>query len=150
MLSLLSPWHNRRATMDSKTFLSELRRRNVYKVATAYAVIAWLLFEAASCLLHAFKQPTWTLRPLLVLFCLGFVIIVFISWAFEATPEGLKRTENVSPDVAATLPSWSRQKFTRFIVATALLATALLLFDLLQTKSASTPAPAASELTNSR
>ncbi len=119
--------------MDAKTFFRELKRRNVYKVAAAYAVIAWLLIEAASILLSTFEGRTQVMTALVVVLALGFGLALFISWAFEATPEGMKRTENVPPD--AVLPSWSPRKFAVFIVTIALLAAGLLAFDLLRSRS---------------
>src|SRR6266567_9272847 len=120
--------------MKIDKFLSELKRRNVYKVAITYGVVAWLLIQAASILLPTFEAPNWVMKAFVVFLALGFVISVMISWAFEATPEGLKRTENVPPDVAAKLPTWSRRKFATFIVAVAVIAAALLAFNLFQTK----------------
>src|SRR5216117_4508286 len=108
--------------MNSGNFFAELKRRNVYKVAVAYAVISWLLIQAASILLPTFEAPAWVMKAFVVLLAFGFVISVMISWAFEATPEGLKRTENVPPDVAAALPTWSRRKFASFVIVVALLA----------------------------
>src|SRR5216117_495506 len=124
-------------------FFGELKRRNVYKVAITYAVVAWLLVQAASILLPTFEAPTWVMKALVVFLALGFGLVVFISWAFEATPEGLKRTENVPPDVAAALPTWSPRKFATFIVAVAVIAAALLAFNLFRTKPASPPTTAA-------
>ena len=109
-------------------FFAELRRRNVLKVALTYAVVAWLLIQLA--LLPALEVPSWAIKTLLVLLIIGFVTIVFISWFFEATPEGMKRTADISP--TEVLPTWSRKKFTIFIVATALLAAGLLVFELLE------------------
>ena len=103
----LSLWQNTES-MDAQTFFRELRRRNVYKVATAYVVIAWLLIEAASLLLSGHEERTSAMTVLVVIVSLGFLGF-YISWAFEATPEGIKRTTNVPPD--AVLPSWSRRKF---------------------------------------
>src|SRR6195256_5649587 len=114
-------------------FFSELKRRNVYKVAITNAVVAWLLIQAASILLPTFEAPTWVMKALVVFLALGFVISVMISWAFEATPEGLKRTEDVPQDVAAALPTWSRRKFATFIVAVAVIAAGLLAFQLSRT-----------------
>lgn len=129
--------------MDAKTFFRELKRRNVYKVAAAYAVIAWLLFEAASVWLHINEAPTSVIKVLAVFLVLGFALTVYISWAFEATPQGMKRTENVPPE--AVLPSWSPRKFAVFIITTALLAAGLLAFDLYRSrrKPASPPPTAA-------
>jgi serine/threonine-protein kinase len=123
------------------SIFTELKRRNVYKVAITYAVVAWLLVQAASILLPTFEAPTWVMKAFVVFLGLGFVIAVMISWAFEATPEGLKRTENVPPDVAAKLPTWSPRKFATFIVVVAVIAAGLLAFNLFRTKSAPTPRP---------
>ena len=120
-----------------RNFFAELKRRNVYKVAIAYAVIAWVLIQIA--FIPAFEAPSWTIKTLMVLPALGFVVLVFISWAFEATPEGMKRTEDLSPN--EVLPTWGRKTFAIFIITTALLAAGLLLFDLLQRKPP-TPPPA--------
>jgi adenylate cyclase len=124
--------------MDPKNLFAELKRRNVHKVAIVYAVIAWLLIQVA--FIPAFEAPSWTIKSLVVLLLVGFAVVVFISWAFEATPEGMKRTANLSPN--EVLPTWSRKKFAAFILAIALLAASLLVFDLLQRKPA-VPPPAA-------
>jgi adenylate cyclase len=108
-------------------FLAELKRRNVLKVALTYTVVAWLLLQLA--LIPALEVEGWAIKTLVVLLVIGFIIIVFVSWAFEATPEGMKRTADISPH--EVLPTWSRKKFTVFIVTTALLAAGLLVFDLL-------------------
>src|SRR5213595_1363264 len=119
--------------MNPKDFFGELKRRNVYRVAVTYAVIAWLLIQAASILLPTFEAPTWVMKGFVVFLILGFAVAVFISWAFEATPQGMKRTENVSPD--EVLPSWSPRKFAALIVAIAMLAASLLVFNLLRSRS---------------
>jgi TolB-like protein/Tfp pilus assembly protein PilF len=75
------------------TFFAELKRRNVYKVAVAYAVVGWLVIQISSTVLPTFHAPEWILQTLLVLVALGFPIALIIAWAFELTPEGLKRTE---------------------------------------------------------
>src|SRR5256886_2336314 len=129
--------------MKIDNFFAELKRRNVYKVAITYAVVAWLLVQAASILLPTFEAPTWVMKALVVFLALGFGLVVFISWAFEATPEGLKRTEDVPPDVAAKLPTWSSRKFATFIVAVAVIAAGLLAYQFLRTKPASPPITAA-------
>jgi|SRR5437762_8090206 len=125
--------------MDTKTFFRELRRRNVYKVAVTYAVVAWLLIEAVSILLSTFEGRTQLLTALMVIVALGFGLALFISWAFEATPQGIKRTANVPAD--AVLPSWSRRKFAVFIITTALLAASLQVFDLVRSRSKPASSP---------
>jgi TolB-like protein/Tfp pilus assembly protein PilF len=119
--------------MNPKYFFGELKRRNVYKVAVTYAVIAWLLIQAASILLPTFEAPSWVMKALVVFLIFGFAMAVFISWAFEATPQGMKRTEDVSPD--EVLPSWSPRKFAALIVTIAMLAASLLVFELLRSQS---------------
>ena len=83
--------------MKIDNFFSELKRRNVLKVALVYAVLSWLLFELAWILLPTFEAPEWVLPAVVVLLVLGFTITVLISWSFEMTPEGLKRTAEITP-----------------------------------------------------
>jgi TolB-like protein/Tfp pilus assembly protein PilF len=79
--------------MNLRNFLGELKRRNVYKVAIAYAVIAWLLMQIATQVFPFLEIPNWAIRLVIMLIALGFPIALIIAWAFELTPEGLKRTE---------------------------------------------------------
>src|SRR6266567_1015477 len=79
--------------MNARNFFAELKRRNVYKVAIAYAVVAWLLMQAASILFPTFEAPPWTMKVFVAVIAFGFPIALIIAWAFELTPEGLKRTE---------------------------------------------------------
>jgi serine/threonine-protein kinase len=74
-------------------FFSELKRRNVYKVAVAYAVVGWLLIQVATQVFPFLEIPNWTIRLVILLTALGFPIALIIAWAFELTPEGIKRTE---------------------------------------------------------
>jgi TolB-like protein/Tfp pilus assembly protein PilF len=74
-------------------FFAELKRRNVYKVAVAYAVVAWLLVQVATQVFPFFEIPNWAVRLVVLLLILGFPIALVIAWAFEATQEGIKRTE---------------------------------------------------------
>ena len=116
--------------MSSRNFFAELKRRNVYKVAVAYAVASWLLIQAASILFPTFEAPSWVMKVLVVLLGLGFALAVFIAWAFEMTPEGMKRTEDVSPD--EVIPQWSKRKFAALIVGVVVIAGGLLAFQLLR------------------
>jgi TolB-like protein/predicted Zn-dependent protease len=111
-------------------FFAELKRRNVYKVAVAYAVVSWLLIQAASILLPTFEAPAWVMKALVVFLALGFVVAVMISWAFEMTPEGMKRTADISPD--EVIPYWSKRKFAALIIGVAVIAAGLLAFQLLR------------------
>ncbi len=85
--------------MKIDNFFAELRRRNVYKVAVAYAVVGWLLVQVATQVFPFFDIPNWTVRLVVLAIVIGFPIALVIAWAFELTPQGLKRTEDV--DLAA-------------------------------------------------
>ena len=82
---------NRR--VNPKTFFGELKRRNVYKVAIAYGVVAWLLIQIASQVFPFFEIPNWAVRFVVLAIIIGFPIALILAWAFEVTPEGVKRTE---------------------------------------------------------
>src|SRR3954451_13350592 len=79
--------------MNEPNFFAELKRRNVYKVAVAYAVVAWLLMQVASQIFPFFEIPNSVVRLVILLLVIGFPIALIIAWAFEVTPEGIKRTE---------------------------------------------------------
>ena len=85
--------------MNPRNLFTELKRRNVYKVAIAYAVVAWLLIQVATQVFPFFEIPNWAVRLVVLAIVIGFPIALVIAWAFELTPEGLKRTEDV--DLAA-------------------------------------------------
>jgi TolB-like protein len=78
---------------------TELKRRNVYKVAVAYAVVGWLLVQVATQVFPFFEIPNWAVRLIVLAIVIGFPVALVIAWAFELTPQGLKRTEDV--DLAA-------------------------------------------------
>jgi TolB-like protein len=78
--------------MKLSPFLAELKRRNVYKVAVAYAVVGWLLIQIATQVFPFFEIPNWAVRHVVLLVVIGFPIALMIAWAFESTPEGIKRT----------------------------------------------------------
>ena len=81
---------------------NELKRRNVFRVAIAYLALAWLLTEVSGTLFPAFGVPDWGVRFVVIVFALGFVPAVIISWAYEITPEGLKREKDVVRDASIT------------------------------------------------
>src|SRR5256885_9670744 len=90
--------------MNSGNFFAELKRRNVYKVAVAYAIVGWLLVQVATQVFPFLEIPNWVVRLVIVLIAIGFPIALVIAWACEATPEGIKRTEDVDLAVAARQP----------------------------------------------
>ena len=84
--------------MKSDNFFAELRRRNVYKVAVAYAVVAWLVFQAASIFLPAFDAPPWVMKAFIFIIALCFPVALVLSWAFEITPEGIRLESEIAPN----------------------------------------------------
>jgi len=90
--------------MNPKVFFGELKRRNVYKVAVAYAVIGWLLVQITTQVFPIFEIPNWALRLIVLAIIIGFPIALVIAWAFELTPEGIKRTEDVDSSAASRPP----------------------------------------------
>lgn len=119
--------------MNPGNFFAELKRRNVYKVAVAYAVVAWLLIQAASILFPTFEAPAWVMKIFVTMVFLGFPIALVLAWAFELTPEGIKRTEEVTPNESIT--RHTGRKVTALIVIAAVAAAALLAFQFLRTTS---------------
>src|SRR6266700_2667816 len=79
--------------MNLRNLFTELKRRNVYKVEIAYAVVAWLLMQIATQVFPFLGIPNWAIRLVIMLIVIGFPIALVIAWAFELTPEGMKRTE---------------------------------------------------------
>src|SRR5437762_11523707 len=96
--------------MNQGNFFSELKRRNVYKVAVAYAVVGWLVIQIASTILPTFHAAEWVVQSLIVIVALGFPVALVIAWAFEMTPERVKRTEDVA--LEEEVPQWSPRKCT--------------------------------------
>ncbi len=89
--------------MKSDNFFAELKRRNVYKVAVAYAVVGWLLVQVATQVFPFFEIPTWAVRLVVLAIVIGFPIALIIAWAFELTPQGLKRTEDADALLATNV-----------------------------------------------
>src|SRR6266513_1516434 len=113
--------------MNPRNFFSELKRRNVYKVAIAYGVVAWLLLQAALILFPTFEAPPWTMKIFVVVTALGFPIALILAWAFELTPEGIKRTEDV--DVSTSITRRTGRKLDFLIIGVLLAVVAILLFQ---------------------
>src|SRR5947209_9042907 len=88
--------------MNLSSFFAELKRRNVYKVAVAYAVVAWLTIQAASIFLPAFNAPQWAMQIVILILVVGVPIALVFSWAFEITPEGMVLESEVHADEAIT------------------------------------------------
>src|SRR5438552_6203942 len=117
-----------RAGMNN--FFAELKRRNVYKVAVAYMVVAWLLIQAASILFPTFEAPAWVMKVFVAVLVLGFPIALIFSWAFEITPEGIKRESEVAPN--ESISRHTGRKIVALTIVLAVVAAGLLAFQLLR------------------
>jgi TolB-like protein/Tfp pilus assembly protein PilF len=116
-------------------FFAELKRRNVYKVAVAYAVVAWLTIQAASIFLPAFNAPQWAMQIVILILVVGFPIALAFSWAFEITPEGIVRESEVTADQSIT--HHTGRKLVALTIVLAVIATGLLIFQFVRARSTS-------------
>src|SRR5437868_14334887 len=123
-------------------FFAELKRRNVYKVAVAYAVVAWLLIQAASIFLPAFDAPPWVMKIFIIVIIFGFPVALILSWAFEITPEGIKLESEIDPSKSGTRRTG--RKIVAVTIALAVVAAGLFVYQLVRSRSTSTPQNTAS------
>src|SRR6059058_5722890 len=119
--------------MKINNFFFELKRRNVYKVAVAYAVVAWLTIQAASIFLPAFNAPQWAMQIVILILVVGFPIALAFSWAFEITPEGIKRESEVAADQSIT--HHTGRKIVALTIVLAVVATGLLIFQFVRART---------------
>src|SRR6266576_4210245 len=119
--------------MNPKSFFGELKRRNVYKVAVAYAVVSWLLIQVATQVFPFFEIPNWAVRLVVLLLILGFPVALILSWAFELTPEGIRRESEVAPEESVTRKTG--RKIVAITAALAVLAAGMFVFQLVRSKS---------------
>ena len=124
-------------TMNPKGFFGELKRRNVYKVAVAYAVVSWLLIQVATQVFPFFEIPNWAVRLVVLLLILGFPVALILSWGFEITPEGIKRESEVAHEQSTARHTGRR--IVGLTIVVAVIAAGLLVFELVRSKSAVTP-----------
>jgi TolB-like protein/Flp pilus assembly protein TadD len=111
-------------------FFSELKRRNVYKVAVAYAVVAWLLLQAASIFLPAFDAPPWVMKIFIIVIIFGFPVALIFSWAFEITPEGIKLESEIEPSKSMTRRTG--RKIVAVTIALAVVAGGLFVYQVVR------------------
>jgi hypothetical protein len=109
-------------------FFTELKRRNVYKVAVAYAVVAWLLVQVATQVFPFFEIPNWAVRLVVLALIAGFPVALVFSWAFEITPEGIVRETDVEPGKSIT--HHTGKKVVAITIVLAIVASGLLAFRL--------------------
>ncbi len=137
--------------MNPSNFFAELKRRNVYKVAVAYAVVAWLLIQIATQVFPFFDIPTWAVRLVIVMLIFGFPVALVLAWAFEITPEGIKREADVAAGQSVT--HRTGRKLVAITAVLAVIAVGLFVFQFLrkaapaaarQSEAAAAPIPAKS------
>jgi TolB-like protein/Tfp pilus assembly protein PilF len=127
--------------MKIDNFFSELKRRNVYKVAVAYAVVAWLTIQAASIFFPAFNAPQWAMQVVILILVIGFPIALVFSWAFEITPEGIKLESEIEPN--KSIKRRTGRKIVAMTIALAVVAAGLFVYQLVRSTSTITPTASA-------
>jgi len=116
--------------MNPRNLFAELKRRNVYKVAVAYAVVAWLLIQVATQVFPFFEFPNWAVQMVVLAMVIGFPIAVVCSWAFEMTPEGIK----LERDIDRRVTRKTGRKLTALITIVAALAAGVTTFRFLHSE----------------
>jgi TolB-like protein/Flp pilus assembly protein TadD len=94
--------------VKTKNFFAELKRRKVYRVAVAYAIVSWLLIQIATQVFPFFEIPMWVVRLVVVLLALGFPVALLLAWAFDLTPGGIKRTDDLDESLQQNVPGSSK------------------------------------------
>ena len=98
------------------SLFSELKRRSVFKVAAAYLVVAWLVMQIADVILNNFDAPDWAFKVLTLLLAMGLPSVVFFAWAFELTPEGLRREQDIEQSASSAPRTGRKLAFVAVIV----------------------------------
>jgi len=129
-----------------ENFFAELKRRNVYKVAVAYAVVAWLLIQAASIFFPAFDAPPWVMKIFIIVIIFGFPVALILSWAFEITPEGIKLESEIEPN--KSIKRRTGRKIVAVTIALAVVAAGLFVYQLVRSKSDTSGSPTAATIAN--
>ena len=111
---------------ERPSFFAELKRRNVYKVGVAYAIVGWLIAQIATQIFPFLEIPNWAIRLVILLIVIGFPVALVVAWAFELTPEGIKRTEDV--DLAASARQPRKHAWIVVVIVGAALSVGLFFF----------------------
>jgi TolB-like protein/Tfp pilus assembly protein PilF len=119
--------------LNLQKFLAELKRRNVYRVAVAYGVVSWLIVQIATQVFPFFDIPNWVVRMVVVVLTLGFPIAAILAWAYELTPEGIRREEDIDP--AEDIGRGKGRKLDFAIIGGLMLVIALLVYERLHVRS---------------
>lgn len=121
------------------SFIAELKRRNVFRVGIAYAVTSWLLIQVTDILLETIGAPPWVMQTMFVALAAGFVIALIFAWAFELTPDGVKKEKDV--DRTASIAPKTGQKLNKTIIVLLLIAVAYIAYDKLLVSNRGEVAP---------
>jgi TolB-like protein/Tfp pilus assembly protein PilF len=108
--------------VNLKNFFAELQRRNVYKIAVAYGVVSWLLIQIATQVFPIFDIPNWASRLVVLLLALGFPVALVLAWAYELTPEGIRRTDDIDPGKSTARRTGRKLDFVIITVLLAVIA----------------------------
>ena len=109
------------------TFVSELKRRNVVRVAVFYLIASWLILQVADLMFEAIGVPGEWLRFIIVILALGFPVFVVFSWVYEVTPEGIKREKDI--DRSQSITAHTGQRISNVIVALLVITIAVVAID---------------------
>jgi len=126
------------------SFFEELKRRNVFRVGVAYAISAWVLLQFVDLVLENIQAPDWIMKVFMLGLAIGFPLAIFFAWAFEMTPDGVKREKDV--DRSQSVTSTTSRKLDRGIILVLILAVAFLLYKQLDSPS---PGPSSNPVTES-
>jgi len=116
--------------MNLKKYIAELKRRNVFKAGIAYLVVAWIIAEAASVILPTFNAPAYIMKVLLIILIIGFPINLVISWIYDITREGIKKTEDM--DLEAQKSKLTGNRLNRVIIISLSVVVVLLVYNQLR------------------
>ncbi len=125
--------------LNPKSIFAELKRRNVYRVAVAYGIVGWAITQIATQVCPFFNIPAWCVRLVVILLLLGFPFALVLSWVFELTPEGLKRTDEVAPHESITRRTGRKLDF--LIIGVLLLVIVFLTYQRFGVVQTSSPSP---------
>ncbi len=103
------------------SLFNELKRRNVFRVGLSYLVIAWLIAQVADMVLDNINAPAWVMQAILLVIGLGFIVALIIAWAYELTPEGIKKEKDVSRDDSVTNIAAKKLDYITLVAAVAVL-----------------------------
>lgn len=113
--------------MNISNFIKELKRRNVFKVAVAYAIAGWLIIQIAATVFPVFNFPEWTTQFIIIVVAIGLPLSLIFAWAFELTPDGIKKSREV--DITESVTSRTGKKLNGLIITVLSMAVVFLLVE---------------------